>query len=589
MVVKLMDKKLVSRILGLLPNMLLIVVSAVILISLVVFILYLVGIASMQNIGDIDRNLVIFKNILFSLTLVVLALFIFATFYSLSKWIVSDEGIVVQPFNVSGWNKNEYNGQAIADSLIKELLRIDQIHNKYYKKIRVSDTYKSKMLDIPPFTSNSGSVAYNIANLGTIGQGPISFSIGQLMIVLKRLSGNSGSIITGSLQKHESIIRLVAWIGHKEAMSWEVGSDIDYNEDKNINGKNEVKEDIIPYLIMKLAFKISMDISGTNAKTCEGLMHFTDAINHCYWYTVTENIDELESSIKCCNDAIKTEKNYDKPSGLIYDIAKWHLNKNNLEQAEDLFKKANILNPKEVKIMTGLGVALAEQNKHDKAINCYDKVIKIDPTYSKAWNNKGAVLYYLKRCKGALKCYDKAIEIDPKYANAWNNKGVVLDDLKRYDEAVMCYDKAIRIKSGYATAWNNKGFTHGNLENYKKAIKCYDKAIKIDPKYVDAWNNKGIAYANLENYKKAIICYDKAIEIDPKYVDAWYNKGIDLADLERHDKSIECYNKVIKLDPECALAWKNKGDALKCLGKHGEAKTAYQKAFELDPSLREQT
>ena len=53
---------------------------------------------------------------------------------------------------------------------------------------------------------------------------------------------------------------------------------------------------------------------------------------------------------------------------------------------------------------------------------------------------KGVNLGELERHEEAIECYDKAIELNPKYEKAWYNKGVNLERLERHAEAITCYD-----------------------------------------------------------------------------------------------------------------------------------------------------
>jgi Flp pilus assembly protein TadD len=61
------------------------------------------------------------------------------------------------------------------------------------------------------------------------------------------------------------------------------------------------------------------------------------------------------------------------------------------------------------------------------------------------WFNKGIALAELDKLDEALKCFEKAIEIDPKDARAWSNKGIALDSLGKADEALKSFNKAKKL------------------------------------------------------------------------------------------------------------------------------------------------
>ncbi|NOR78583.1 MAG: tetratricopeptide repeat protein, partial [Methanophagales archaeon] len=60
----------------------------------------------------------------------------------------------------------------------------------------------------------------------------------------------------------------------------------------------------------------------------------------------------------------------------------------------------------------------------------------------KAWFSKGFERGKLERHEEAIECYDKAIELKPNYEEAWYNKGVMLEKLGRKKEAKLCFQKA---------------------------------------------------------------------------------------------------------------------------------------------------
>ena len=232
------------------------------------------------------------------------------------------------------------------------------------------------------------------------------------------------------------------------------------------------------------------------------------------------------------------------------------------------------------------GNALADQEKHEEAIKCYDKAIEINPKNDNAYTNKGISLAKQENHEEAIKCYDKAIEINPKNDSTYNSKGISLAKQEKYEEAIKCYDKAIEINLKNYNAYYNKGNALAKQENHEEAIKCYDKAIEINPKNDNAYTNKGISLAKQENHKEAIKCYDKAIEIKPKNDNAYTNKGISLAKQENHEEAIKCYDKAIEINLKNYNAYTNKGILLAEQEKYEDAIECYNKAIEINPSIQ---
>ena len=65
---------------------------------------------------------------------------------------------------------------------------------------------------------------------------------------------------------------------------------------------------------------------------------------------------------------------------------------------------------------------------------------------SDAWHNKCNALARLERHEGAIECYDKAIRLTPEDYGAWYSKGESLKELGRDDKAEECFAKAKELR-----------------------------------------------------------------------------------------------------------------------------------------------
>jgi len=229
------------------------------------------------------------------------------------------------------------------------------------------------------------------------------------------------------------------------------------------------------------------------------------------------------------------------------------------------------------------GAALANLQRSEKAIACFDRALEIDPRYAMAWSNKGIALADLGRAEEVIACYDKTLEIDPGQAGVWNNKGQALSRLRRREESITCYDKALEIDPRYAMVWNNKGNTLSDLGRHEEAITCYDKALEIDPRYAMVWSMKGMALAVLGRREQSLACFNKAVEIDPRYAAALSSQGISPANLGRRAEATACHDKVLESTPQAAVLWAKKGGAFAELGRDEEAIVCFNKALEIAP------
>jgi tetratricopeptide (TPR) repeat protein len=357
---------------------------------------------------------------MFLTTLFFLILFIFFAY-----WLFKKGGVNIQPFEV-GICSEKYNGRAISDLLISGLLKIRRIHA--FDPTEIKFELKGD-LDLPPIVPSSENPNYDIRNLNISG-GPFAISLGQFLMVLKQFIGRPENTVTGSLQKYGSKTKLMAWMGPEKIYAWEA--------------ENEVED--IPFLITELAFMIAKDLSerGIQAKTWQGFMYFTEALNWYRQYITTGDEVNLGRSKDSCFQALGAEKDYREPVHLLYAIGTTYNNKDKNREAKDIFSQIltfipDANSPEEWSIR---GTIFWYAGKYDEAVKAFDKAIELDPKFKRGFNSKGAALHNQGKHDEAIKAYDEAIRLDPSYAEAWNNKGCILRALDKTSEADAAFAKA---------------------------------------------------------------------------------------------------------------------------------------------------
>jgi len=102
--------------------------------------------------------------------------------------------------------------------------------------------------------------------------------------------------------------------------------------------------------------------------------------------------------------------------------------------------------PKEALPLFRKGVALAEKERWNEALDLFNQALRLDSNLAGAWNNRGTCLFHLGRLGEACRSYEIALELDPRNALLHKNYGSVLLALGRYDEAVEAFEKALRLE-----------------------------------------------------------------------------------------------------------------------------------------------
>ncbi|MBI5569944.1 MAG: tetratricopeptide repeat protein [Desulfomonile tiedjei] len=94
-------------------------------------------------------------------------------------------------------------------------------------------------------------------------------------------------------------------------------------------------------------------------------------------------------------------------------------------------EKMTAANPDNVQALVELGNTYFDLDKHQKAVEAYEKAIKLDPKNPDVITDMGISLRRLGRFQESAAAFQKAAEVDPNHALALFNLGIVLrDDLK---------------------------------------------------------------------------------------------------------------------------------------------------------------
>ena len=254
-----------------------------------------------------------------------------------------------------------------------------------------------------------------------------------------------------------------------------------------------------------------------------------------------------------------------------------------VEQAQFLTKQY----PGAFIIWNILGAAHKNLGQIELASEAFKKVTELNPNFADGFNNLGISLKDQEKIDKALEAFKKALLIKPDYAEVYNNIGNAFKYQNKFKEAIEAYEKAISLKPDYADAYNNMGVALKDKGSFKEAIKAYNKALSIKPDYAEAHCNKGITLQKLGEFEEAKLSLGTAISIKPNNSENYFNIGIILQDQDKQDEAIVSYKNAILYDPNHAESYYNMGDCLKKQGNLSDAIVAYNNALSIKPNFFE--
>jgi len=188
-----------------------------------------------------------------------------------------------------------------------------------------------------------------------------------------------------------------------------------------------------------------------------------------------------------------------------------------IDRAEDAYRKALEFNPKNSDAYNGIGSVLIRKGQVEEAFSYFNKALEMDPKNKAVYFNLGLAQSEQGNLNEAIRYYDHALAIDPNYTDALCNMGVIFASMGRDDEAAAYYDKALESDPTHIVAHSNLGNLLAKQKKYDEAIAHYKEAIKYDADFLNAHFNLGLALLITEQYDEAIVHFKEAIRIDPNY------------------------------------------------------------------------
>lgn len=126
-----------------------------------------------------------------------------------------------------------------------------------------------------------------------------------------------------------------------------------------------------------------------------------------------------------------------------------------------------------------IGNILQDKDRIDEAIYMFKKALEIDPKYYKAHYNLGCIYLSQDKPNMALAEFKQAVKYKDNFAYGYYNIGCAYLALKEYRNARYNFYKALDIKGDEPSIYYNLAYTYKMLNNEKQAKTYYDLYNKL--------------------------------------------------------------------------------------------------------------
>ncbi|MBF0380748.1 MAG: tetratricopeptide repeat protein [Magnetococcales bacterium] len=281
------------------------------------------------------------------------------------------------------------------------------------------------------------------------------------------------------------------------------------------------------------------------------------------------------------------------------------------KEADQLLSTLLQILPENVEIINLLGVIAQKVNRHDLAIEQFQKAINIDGSRDLIFYNLATSLYPLGRKSEAIEIIKTAIRKNPtseqykEYLKAIENnklpqpnsqntndqveiflrKGAELHKTNLITEAIYWYHRVLEVQPNNTAALSNLGSALRSQGKFDEAINCYKQAIINQPDLSDAHYNLANILKEQGRIEEAIEIYRNSIIVKPDFAQAHLNLGAALKEQGRVDEAISSFKKAVALKPDFCTAHYNLGNSFKEQGNLDEAVDSYNNALSIEPNF----
>ena len=151
-----------------------------------------------------------------------------------------------------------------------------------------------------------------------------------------------------------------------------------------------------------------------------------------------------------------------------------------------------------------LGVVYLEKDQLDEAIDLFNKCIQINQSFVEAYNNLGMALIKKKKYHSAILILERGLKIDPNFKNIFVNLAVAYQEVGKVFEAIKLYEKEIspnkndKILMALGNCWCSTGEIIKGLDFFKESLKLNPKNLSVYQSYI--FNLSYLENLKIEDY-----------------------------------------------------------------------------------------
>lgn len=408
--------------------------------------------------------------------------------------------------------------------------------------------------------ATGGGLGGALAQVGAIGVGPISLPLGSFLNLA--LSALQGRRVSGSFQRHGSILTIVINCRGRGGGSWQIRSD-------SLPPDTQEADQLIHELARQLAHMMVWETTYTTASDWRSFQEWVNGLDHYRRYQRSGRID-IQA----------------------------------LKQAQDCFEKAIILDRLFALAHHNLGVVYDEQGMTRTAIETYRQAIELAPRLPEAHFNLALAYHSQGKIDEALDECQRAVDLKPDFSTARLHLGYLLNEKGDRHMA-----EANRLSAQLEQA-ETEGLAEEDVaalaevrhaqyeiaaDLYRKAVNVYGRAIKDYQKELKAARRRRTAGNGEEDDPAVVAGRTGELVLAWHYLGNVYSKlagasaamGVRKEPKRSLSQAERAFKMALQLDPRSGQSWADLGSYYANLGDYQTATEQLIKALDIEPDRTE--
>ncbi len=160
-----------------------------------------------------------------------------------------------------------------------------------------------------------------------------------------------------------------------------------------------------------------------------------------------------------------------------------------------------------------MGKTLWQKQRHQAALQCFERAAIADPNCEEAHRFTGALLLQAGKPARALPFLERSTQLHPPLAAGQYLLGVALRQVGRTLEAIVALERSLQLNSAVAATHYELGLAYVDREEYRTARHCFEQTLQLDPNHASARMHWGQCLAIAGDLERGLAAYEARLQL----------------------------------------------------------------------------